>query len=242
MRCPKCGNELKRSQKNPEYGLCYNCKLKFKWIEEPTYFDEEEEFEYSYTEPQKELKHNGAKAKKEATKICKQCKSEIPQSAKFCPNCRKKQKKGILSKIAIIFLALTIIGFLFGSDDEADTGSDAPSANSQEATEEKIEYTVCTLDEMNELLDSNAAKAAKEYENTYIEFTGILNVIDSDLSYIDVTSGDEWEFNGITCCIMNEEQENKILEMEIGDEITIQGKCTDVGEVIGFYLDIDHIK
>ena len=34
MRCPKCGNELTRSQKNPEFGLCYNCKLKFRWKEE----------------------------------------------------------------------------------------------------------------------------------------------------------------------------------------------------------------
>lgn len=34
MKCPRCGEELKRSKKNPEYGLCYNCRLKFKWREE----------------------------------------------------------------------------------------------------------------------------------------------------------------------------------------------------------------
>ena len=33
MKCPKCGKELVRSQQNPEFGLCYDCKLKFKWVE-----------------------------------------------------------------------------------------------------------------------------------------------------------------------------------------------------------------
>lgn len=241
MKCPKCGNELKRSQKNPAYGLCYNCKLKFKWVEESTSFDDEEEFDYSYVEPTKTSGSRATKSKNNNTKTCKQCKSEIPRSAKFCPNCRKKQKKGILSKILIAFLALMLIGIIFGSDEETDNKSqDTPSQ--QSAPEKKIEYTTHSVKEMMDLLDTNAAKAAKEYKDTYIEITGVLNVIDSDLSYIDITSGDEWDFNGVTCHITNEEQEDQILEMEIGDEITVQGKCTDVGEVLGYYLDIDHIK
>lgn len=34
MKCPKCGSELRRSQKDPLYGLCDNCKKKFNWIDE----------------------------------------------------------------------------------------------------------------------------------------------------------------------------------------------------------------
>ena len=29
MKCPKCGRELRQSKKNPEYGLCDNCKKRF---------------------------------------------------------------------------------------------------------------------------------------------------------------------------------------------------------------------
>lgn len=35
MKCPRCGKELKRSSKNPEYGLCHNCRKKYRWREEP---------------------------------------------------------------------------------------------------------------------------------------------------------------------------------------------------------------
>ena len=30
MKCPRCGSELKPSKKDPSYGLCYDCKKKFK--------------------------------------------------------------------------------------------------------------------------------------------------------------------------------------------------------------------
>lgn len=30
MNCPKCGNPLQISKKDPQYGLCYNCKKKFR--------------------------------------------------------------------------------------------------------------------------------------------------------------------------------------------------------------------
>ena len=34
MKCPKCGKELRRSQKDPWYGLCDNCRMKFQWVED----------------------------------------------------------------------------------------------------------------------------------------------------------------------------------------------------------------
>lgn len=42
MKCPKCGDELRRSKKDPNYGLCDNCRLKFKWVEDD--YDDYEEY------------------------------------------------------------------------------------------------------------------------------------------------------------------------------------------------------
>ena len=36
MKCPKCGNELKISKKDPTYMLCYDCRKKFKIKAQPT--------------------------------------------------------------------------------------------------------------------------------------------------------------------------------------------------------------
>ena len=34
MKCPRCSEELQRSKKDPSYGLCYNCRKKFKLVNE----------------------------------------------------------------------------------------------------------------------------------------------------------------------------------------------------------------
>ncbi len=48
------------------------------------------------------------------TKLCKNCKSEIPKAAKVCPNCRKKQggigKWIVIGIIVVIFLAVAFGG------------------------------------------------------------------------------------------------------------------------------------
>lgn len=35
MKCPKCGNELRRSKKDPKYGLCMDCRIKVLWKNAP---------------------------------------------------------------------------------------------------------------------------------------------------------------------------------------------------------------
>lgn len=54
---------------------------------------------------------------KEPTKVCKYCGSEIPENAKVCPNCRKKQKHTgrnifliILGVLVVIMVASCIAG------------------------------------------------------------------------------------------------------------------------------------
>lgn len=60
-----------------------------------------------------------ARKEKPTTKLCKHCKTEIPYEASVCPQCRKKQKGGCLSKILIIFAVLIIFGLFGGNDNES---------------------------------------------------------------------------------------------------------------------------
>lgn len=79
-----------------------------------------------------------------ATKVCKYCKTEIPYDAKVCPQCRKKLKKGPLSKIIIVLIVFGLFSALFGSDDDADSKpaedvvqeTETQDAEQSEATEE----------------------------------------------------------------------------------------------------------
>lgn len=183
------------------------------------------------------------------TKKCKHCQSDIPKKAKVCPNCKKKQG-GKLKFFLIAFLVIGIIGSAAsnGEDSNESTSVKTNESNTQEVTvqetindaeEEVIEYISCNVDDMMDLLSSNALKAEKEYADKYLEVTGRLGVIDSDGKYISLYPlNNEWAIQGIQCYIKNDEQLNKVLELEKDETVTIKVKCTDVGEVLGYLGDI----
>lgn len=186
----------------------------------------------------KERKKTMSKNTKE-TKICKHCKSEIPAGAKICPQCRKKQG-GKLKWIIIVILALAVIGAVAGGGNSDDSG--AKKSDNGTAEEPTIEYTACTVNEMMQALEENAMSASEKYKNQYLEVTGRLDVIDSDGKYISLYPDDEFAITGVQCYIKNDEQKSIISGMTKGDTVTLRGKCTNVGEVLGYTLDIDSIN
>lgn len=182
---------------------------------------------------------------KDKMTTCKHCGQEIAASAKVCPHCGGKNKPPIYKRwwfIAIIvIIVLAAIGGSGSSDSSGSTSSTATSktAVSSSSSEAAIEYTAYTVTEPSEDLDSNALKAADKYKGQYVELTGRLSVIDSNGKYISIVdSTDEWAITGVQCYIKNDEQKQVVMDMSIGDEIVVKGKITDVGEVLGYFLDM----
>lgn len=193
--------------------------------------------------------------------ICKYCGAEIAKSAKTCPNCGAKNKKPIYKRVWFIILVLIvvfgIIGAAIGGGDDTSTSEDPASsdqiaaeegggasgdAESGEAKAASVEYEDVTADQMMADLESNAAVAKDTYEGKYFAVSGKLGNIDSDGAYFDVMPDDEFAFIGVTCNIQSDDQLDQIKGMSKDDSITVKGKVTDVGEVIGYYLDIDEIE
>ncbi len=77
--------------------------------------------------------------KKDGTKLCKYCKSEIPADAKVCPNCRKKQGMKIWQMVLILIVVIGIIGAVAGGGNEQPASKDSESQKEASATEEKTE-------------------------------------------------------------------------------------------------------
>lgn len=178
------------------------------------------------------------------SKICKNCRNEINSDAKYCPICKKKQ--GGLPKWAIVLIVIFVIIVLamaFGGDtDENSTSSNNSVNNSSNQTPENIEYEKVSKDDLDDALDNNAAAAKEKYNKKYVEITGKLGTIDSDLKYISLLSSTkEYDIIGIHCTIKNQSQKDVIKTLSSDQEITVKGKITDVGEVLGYYLDITEI-
>ncbi len=165
-----------------------------------------------------------------AMKKCKECGAEISSSAKTCPNCGKKQTS-ILKIIIILIIVIIIIAAIAGG---GSTESEVP---------DNITYTAVDVDTLDAALENNAAAAKDTYNGQYLEITGRLGTIDSDLQYISLLSTtDEWDLNGIHCTIQNDEQREMIKNLTVGDTIKVKGKITEVGDVLGYYLDITEIS
>ena len=194
---------------------------------------------------------------------CSHCGAEIAAGAKTCPQCGGKVSKPIYKKvwfwILIGILVLGIIGAASGSGSQGTASKDtqkeaavqedsasADESSSQESSpkeEESIEYTDVTVDQMTDTLDNNPAAASDEYKGKYVSVTGRLSTIDSSGKYISLADiNDEWNVIGVTCYIKNNEQLEQVKQMSMGQEVTVRGKITSVGEILGYSLDIDAIE
>lgn len=199
--------------------------------------------------------------------FCNKCGKEIPNDSKVCKYCGAttganqtinynvntatsvKTKKKIYQKwwfwLIIVFLVIVIIGMTSGSGDEnaVSTGnSNTISSASKNNETQSIKYTKIDIDKLEDALENNAAAAKDKYNGQYLEITGKLGVIDSDLKYISLVSlTNEWDLTGIHCTIKNNEQKEIIKTLNKGDKIVVKGKITNVGEVLGYYLDITEI-
>jgi len=194
---------------------------------------------------------------------CKACGQPIAKSAKVCPNCGSKNTKPIYKRgwfiaLCIIFV-LGIIGSARGGSSNgaktqksaastASTAADTQSAAKENTSTEKaaepveIVYESYAISDMMDDLNSNALKAENKYNKQYVEITGKLSVIDSSGRYISlVRSDDPYAIVGVQCYMKNDEQKNQVMEMSVGDSVTVRGKITNVGEVLGYSLNIDEI-
>jgi len=180
---------------------------------------------------------------------CKHCGAEIAANAKRCPQCGGKNKKPIYKRgwfVALCVIVVIAVASSAGGEKSAPAGSaageGAVSASVSAPAEQEIVYTVCKVDEMVDMLGGNAMKAESTYDDQYVEVTGRLDVIDSDGKYISLYPiKNEWALTGVQCYIKNDVQKQQIIEMSKGDRVTVRGKITSVGELLGYQLNIIEI-
>ena len=175
-------------------------------------------------------------------KECKHCGAQIASSAKTCPQCGGKNSKPIYKKPWFIVLAILFVIIIFPKGG-TDHNNDQPTVQQNDEVKQEISYTAYSVATLMDDLDDNALKAADNYENQYVELTGRLGNIDSSGKYIDIyPTNNPYAFLGVQCYIQTEEQKAKIMDISIDNTVSVKGKITSVGEVLGYNLDIDDIE
>ena len=195
--------------------------------------------------------------------FCKNCGNEVDDKAAVCPKCgvsakEQKPKKPIYAKWWFwVIVSVVVVAIAGGSSGDSETPVDTNNNNTStvETTEEtkapvettkepEIVYEKLDLQQLLDDLEANALKAEKTYQNKNVEVVGKIKNFDSDGSYIGIepVNADEWNFTTVMCYIKNEDQLNFLLEKAVGDKVTIKGKITSIGEVLGYSIKMDEVK
>ena len=139
----------------------------------------------------------------------------------------KKIFKVIRVVIAVILIAIGLIA-IFGKEPEVDLST--------------IEFEQVNIDDLYNELNTNPAAAKEKYKDKWVEIIGRVDVIDSDLKYIGVYStSSEFNFDNVHSTLKTDDVKEIVKTVSIGDVVTIRGKITDAGEILGYYLDLYEI-
>ena len=177
---------------------------------------------------------------------CKACGNEIASSAKQCPQCGAKNAKPIFKKWWFWLIVVVVIAIIAGNSNSGN--QELKNAGNEKTAEEQqtIEYASYDVTELFDALKDNALKAQNTYKGQYVELTGYLGTIDSNGKYIGLEANpDDWDYllQNVHCTLKKGSgQLEQIMELKKGEKITVRGKISDVGEVLGYYLDVDSIN
>lgn len=186
--------------------------------------------------------------KNKTMKTCSSCGNEFAKSAKSCPQCGAKNKKPIYKRVWFIALvAIVIIGIAANMAGKSNPNGEAtPTASTSgntPAPQETKTYTPYDVATLMTDLKANPMKAEEKYNKADVTITGKLNVIDSDGKYISlVPTNEQYAIIGVQCYIKNDEQKAKVMEMTAGDTVVLSGQIKEVGEIMGYSLNIDSIN
>jgi hypothetical protein len=176
---------------------------------------------------------------------CKSCGNEIGSKGKvICPNCGTINKVAVFKRpwFIVIIMLVMIVVFVASCGGEDESDNKDVSTNDNGTVTVTREATDVTVDELIEALDENALKAADTYKGMYVRLTGELSVIDSSGDYFSLAPmHDDYSFDTVLCYI-NEEHLDKVMEFTSEQEVTVVGEITDVGEFLGYSLEVETIE
>lgn len=197
--------------------------------------------------------------------ICKHCGQPISDKSKICPFCGGNVKVPFYDKtwfhILLVLIIFTGIDYVIKNPDPEPTVYRAPTVESAEASsqssvnpDEEIEeqktatkseedkYSNENISDMIALVD-NYPMQAEDYEGQYIRVSGYVRNVDSDGKYFTIAEDDD-SFVITNTIQWKMKKTSDVYEFikntTIGTYITVEGKITDVGEVMYYLGEADN--
>ncbi|MCR5775464.1 MAG: hypothetical protein K6G42_10310 [Lachnospiraceae bacterium] len=105
-------------------------------------------------------------------------------------------------------------------------------------------YTPVGVSQLYSELEENAMRAEENWNDKYVAITGYLSSVDNDGKYFSITGSNEsWDFVSVHCSMKDNDQVKSFISTQNkGDELVVYGKISEIGEVIGYTVDVDVVE
>ncbi len=179
-----------------------------------------------------------------------QSRQQAASTTRPLPNQTASAKKPIYKRwwvwAAGIFVLFVLIASAGGGDNNSATSTPGTSTSTAQDVapepEPAIVPIVVTTDNLIDDLRDNALKAASTYNDQYVELTGKLSNIDSSGKYFSLSKlADDFSFDSVLCRI-DDNHLDTVMDFTMGQTVTVTGKITAVGEVLGYTMKVETIK
>lgn len=138
----------------------------------------------------------------------------------------KKKRFWALGAIVIIAIASSMGG----------GGSDSSSSESSTEVEAAAPAVEVTAEALISELEGNALSAKNNWEDQIVKITGTLSNIDASGDYFSLSGDNEFSFVNIQVFI-DDSFVDTVSGFSKGQTVTVTGKITGVGEVLGYSVD-----
>lgn len=153
-----------------------------------------------------------------------------------------KALRPVYKKPAVIILgaiaAIVVISMASGGGSGS---SDSPATAESGAAVQEEAAIVVTAQQMIEELESNALAASTTYEGKRVIVTGKVGNIDASGDYFSIEGTDEFSFSNVQIFI-NDDQVATVTGYTAGQEVTVTGTVTEVGEILGYSIDAESLS
>ena len=152
-----------------------------------------------------------------------------------------KLKKGCLGVVGIMVLLALVGGCAGDGGKDSKTASNGSSQQAQQKT-----YADVNINTLLSEAKENAAKANQKYKDKSVKIIGgHIDNIDSDVNYVSIGgAGADYTLIHIRCSVKKSDKslKDEILELKKGQNVTVYGTITEVGDIMGYSLKLDKIE
>lgn len=151
----------------------------------------------------------------------------------------KKASRPWFKKKRFVLLGIILIAAVASSLGGGGGGSDSDSSTESSETAAQEPALVVTAKQLIDELEANALNAKTTYDDKRVTVTGKLSNIDASGDYFSLKGGD-FSFTSVQIYI-DDSLISTVSGFKTGQSVTVTGKVTGVGEILGYSIRAESI-